>query len=1547
MAEGLNVFPAVQGVNLNIASVNLPDATYRAQYRVVDPKELAYTTDAGWWSDRDNLLSAPEGWPDAVLDSVPKNELQQTPVPIQEQLGGPTGMLAYGVGADALDFVDNQGQPQTWKPAYSGLVQLTNLGVFAQVFPDSAVVRVHHLSDGSPAAVQIEVYEQQLNKRPADRTPKSALTPCATGNSDEEGLATLTAQDLSTCMAGEDTFTQPPELLVVVREGEDWAFARLWQYSGAWGYGFWSGWEGGEPTSRGTVFSDRQLYQPGEDAEFTAVAYSLVKGELKREANRSFDVVLRSPDGEEQALGSFTTNDYGTVAIPYRFDDKQPLGYYSIEASSDDVSSEDGVTLFGDFRVAEFKPPNFKAELQLDADIALPNDTVAASLQSNYLFGAPVDNGKVTYTVTRSRESFTPDGWDEFRFGRSWFWPEEAPTVSSEVLQIDEVLDEAGAGTQTVTVTDDLPYPMTYRFEGEVSDASNLSVSGAQTFTALPSDRLIGLKSEFVAEVEQPFDVELIVTDPEGNALDGERVTVELQKIDYKTVTQSIEGSEVARNQAEYTTVDTVRIRSEQIVSMVELTPPESGSYRIRANFTNESAETSATDLQIWVSGDEPVWWGDRGDRLELRLDKDTYKIGDTATVLVESPYANAELSLAVIRHNPLFSTIETVEGGAPQLQVQVTPDMLPNATVQVVLVRQGEPLSEVEPDSLDALSKVGFATFEVDLGDKYLEVDVNPIEESVGPGEEQTVRLVVSDRNRNPAVAQVTVMAVNEAVLQLNGYRPPDLVDIVFADQPISTRFADNRPDVELEAPASPLSKGWGYGGGLSPGGEGTRVRTDFKPLAYYGTAETDESGVAEVTFALPDDLTTWRVMVVAVARDQLQFGNGDATFIATQPLLANPILPQFARLGDTFDVGISVTNTTGESGQLQVSSQLGLPDEVVGDGTVGDAFPIQFVEGDAATTSLSDSIDAGTNAYRFPVTADRVGTASIQFDTQLNDFGDAFRVPLEIQNLPVAEQTVETGTTSDRVEIPVSVDDTVLPNSGGLDLNLASSLLPPIVSAIPSAALGSDGIPCLEPAASRLEIAANIKRLQEQYGRQSEELDADKLDLNAIAADALVVLANLQQPDGGFAFWPGAERSALYYTPTAARSIARAIDAGIEVNDQLLSQLEDYLRQLLANPNLGDRCTSTFCKNRTRLHSLLALAELGDVRSDFLSELYAYRTNFSLVDRIELTRYLLQFPTWQAEAEDMANQLQEVVYETGRTATVNLPAAWRWMGSDARAQAEVLRLFIAQGRELEVLNRTLNGLVVLRGEDGAWHNRFDNAAVLMALVDYSQIETTPPSFTATAQLDGTAIATAQFEGYDNSNQDVSVPMADLPQGESVLELSKQGDGTLHYLSAYRYSLSGPQPGRLNGLRISREVRPANQDEVLQRFGLAIPDEPLEVAAGQVFDIGLEIIADRPVTHLVIDDPIPAGFEAVDTSFQTSGTFNQAASDSWQIDFQTIYKDRVTAYANRLSAGVYQMHYLVRSVTPGTFIWPGAEARLEYSPEEFGRSASSTLTIQ
>ena len=1511
---GTNIFPASQDLALNISAVNLPESQYRAAYKAIEPTELVFA-ESPYPSDRGyNLLPQPSQWQTFPISTNP-NETTTVEIPLRDRLGQSTGMLAYGVRARTNRY-EQDGRQEWREPDFYGMVQLTDLGVFAQWFPDTGLVKVNHLSDGSPAAnATVNIYQSRSEAR-----TYTEPSPCATGNTDESGMFLIDNTAMRQCAPDAES---APELVVIARENQDWSFARTSRYSGAYGYGIDAGWSGSKPVSRGTIFSDRQLYQPGETAEFTAVAYYLQNGELVQDSNDNYAVTLVDPDDNKTSLGNYSTNEFGTFSLELPLEDNQSLGNYSLRAKADN-----GVEISGEFRVAEFNPPNFKVNLDLNREFAFANDELDAKVDSDYLFGAPVSTGRVTYYVTRRYTRFTPEGWDEFNFGRQWFWPEERPSVSSNVLEESETLDDTGTASLSFSLDKDLPDAMNYRVDAEVTDVSNLSVADSRSFTALPNHKLIGLKTDFVADAGEEFEVEVIATNPQGEAISGESIRLELQKMDYSSVTRVVEGSAQPNDQVQYETVDEVEVRSRDGAQTVSLTPTDSGSYRIRANFANAKDETSATDTRIWVSGADAVGWRTRGNRdnyLEVTLDKDTYQPGDTATALVQSPYEDAELYFAVVRDRVLYRTSTRVTGGAPQVQFTVTPQMLPNAAVEAVLVRRGDPLERTEPGRVDDLVKIGFAPFETGLQQKYLDVAVNPAQPEVQPGAEETVRLQVRDENGNPVQAQLTVMAVNEAVLQLTGYRPPDLVETVYAEQPIATRFSDNRFDVVLSPLSSPLEKGWGYGGGFSAGAASTQLRAEFEPLAYYnGAVVTDRNGEATVSFTLPDNLTEWRVMAVAATED-VRFGNGEATFKTTKPLMANPILPQFARKGDRFLAGLSLTNTTDTDGRVDINGE---SDNLV-----------QFADG--GTVSQQDRIESGTQAYRFEMQAADTGEATVRFAAQLqNQFADAFEISFPVKQLRASESVVESGTTDDRVAIPVNLAEDVVPDVGGLTLDLASTLIPEI-TAPARKTFDGETLPFLEPTASQLQIAANLQRLGQQYGQSFAQFNPMQQGTAAISR-----LRRLQQPDGGFSSYPGSDRSDPFVTSYAAESLASASDAGIPVETEMVSQTRAYLKTILADPGKYDFCKSQSCKNRVRLGALIALDALGEQRNDFLAQIYSQRSELDLVAQIQLARYLFKFPNFQQQARSLLAQLQETVYETGRSATVNLPQRWGWLSSATTAQAEMLKLAVAQGNNPQWRDRLLRSLLDLR-RDGTWQNTYANARALSALVAYSQQQPEPPNFTATATLAGNVLDTMQFRGYQNPSRSISVGMPQLPKGEADLVLEKSGRGTLHYLVEYAYRLSGNQPGRFNGLRVTRHVRPAGEEEILQSVGLSKPDKPLSVQPGQVFDIGLEIICDRPVNHVVIVDPLPAGFEAVDTSFQTATSAVQAQVESWEIGYQTIHRDRVTAYGDRLEPGVYQLHYLARSVTPGTFEWPGAEVHLQYAPEEFGRSASVTLEVE
>lgn len=1524
---GLNIFPASQDLQLNLSAVNLPDGAYKAAYRVVQPTDLVRTDSAYPRGDRPNLLPDAASWQSFPV-TAEKNTMADIAIPLRERLGGTTGMLAYGITARTTSYEDN-GQPRWREPDYYGLVQLTNLGVFAQWFPESGMVRVHHLADGSPAPnAPVSVYRSYLYD---ETLPPGSGQPCATGTTDSRGILAFTAGDLRGCMAGADAFADPPELLTVAREGNDWAFARTRAYSGSYGYGMDAGWNSTQPQSRGTIFSDRFLYQPGETAWLTGMAYYLQQGTLRQDRNTSYRVTLIDPEGNEQDLGTPTTNRFGSFTLTWDLRPNQPLGYYTVLAKSDA-----GVELQGELRVAEFKPPNFQTELTLDQSFATAGETLQADVQSTYLFGAPVQGGTVNYYVTRRPTEVTPEGWDDFTFGRKWDWPEERPPVPSDVLETSKTLGNQGQSDLSVDIADDLPYPMTYRVDAEVVDVSNLSVADSQTVTVLPEERLIGLKNDFVADAGDPFEVNVIVTDPEGQPQPRQSVNLVLERIDYSSVTEVIEGSATPNYQVEYVPVDEASVRSGDGVTSVQLTAPEAGSYRVRATFANGD-ERSATDSRLWVTGTEGVYWGDRytNDRLEVQLDKDRYAPGETATVLIQSPYEKGELYVAVVRHDRLYEQVIPVEGGAPQVSFTVTPAMLPNAAVEAVLIRQGDPLDTVQVNTLENLASVGFAPFNVELGDRYLTPTITPTQPELRPATEQTLTLSLTDSQGQPVQGQLTVMVVDEAVLQLSGHRPPDLVETVYADQPISTRFEDNRADVVLRPLSSPLEKGWGYGGGFSAGGESTRIRKDFQALAFYnGSVLTNDQGDAQVSFTLPDNLTTWRAMVVATD-GTLRFGNSDATFITTQPLITAPVLPPFARPGDRLLGGLSVTNTSGQQGQLTIQ------------GTVTDG--LEFADTDTespASTTLDTRVEEGTQAYRFPIEVTRGNgeggnaEAQVQFQTQLGNQGDGFQITLPVVPLDITDQVVDAGTTSESVTIPLRVGEDVVPNVGGLDVALSSTLLTDIKAPVRQLQR-RESLPNLSTAASRLAIAANLYTLNQQYGNVLNDFDA----LDEVT-QAIQRIRQLQRPDGGFSSWPGFEPSDPFTTPYAARALAAARTAGFTVDGTITSPLQRYLSDLLTNPGQVDWCESTLCKNQIRLEALIALADLGNPRQDFLADLYDQREQFDTVSQIKLARYLSRFGNWQAEANTLANQFQEFVYETARSATLNLPSGWGWYHSPATAQAEALNLFVARNGSPDLLTRLVDGLLALR-RDGTWQSTYDNAQALSALVSYTQLLPEPPNFDATVELNGTPLARQTFQGYQQPSLEVSVPMANLPQGDSDLVLNKNGNGVMHYLTAYRYRQQGNPPGRLQGLRVTRSVRPANASDILHQMGLSPIEDPVSLELGQVYDVGLEIITDHPVNHVIITDPLPAGLEAVDTSFQTSTPYFQPQQDSWQISYQTLERDRILAYGDRLNAGVYTLHYLVRSVTPGTFLWPGSEVQLEYAPEEFGRTTAVTLEIQ
>ena len=397
-------------------------------------------------------------------------------------------------------------------------------------------------------------------------------------------------------------------------------------------------------------------------------------------------------------------------------------------------------------------------------------------------------------------------------------------------------------------------------------------------------------------------------------------------------------------------------------------------------------------------------------------------------------------------------------------------------------------------------------------------------------------MHLHVTDSAHRAVRGQFTLIVANDAILQLSGYRPPDLVQLVYGDQPISTRFADNRFSIVLQTPKRTVDKGWGYGGGLSSGAEDTRIRRKFDPLAYYaGSIVTDDNGDADASFSLPDDLTTWRVMAVAATADG-RFGNGETSFLTSKPLIVNPVVPQFARPGDTFEAGIAVTNAAqATGGTIAITGAL--------------TGPLAFLVNaqPVPATTFSAPIEEITKAYRFAVVAGAPGTSTATFTAKRvggdTNAGDGFAIPVPVIDRAVMESVVTTGIAqTGTTNIPLDVAAGTPADTGGLQLVLANSLIPDALVAA-DAAFGSDDRIAIS-AAGRLTVAADVLRLTALTNTAGPVAQA-----RASAAAALEFLATQQRADGGFASYPGAKNSDPFDSLDVLHAFTRANAAGIPV--------------------------------------------------------------------------------------------------------------------------------------------------------------------------------------------------------------------------------------------------------------------------------------------------------------------------------------------------------------------------------------------------------------
>ncbi|HXG01752.1 MAG TPA: hypothetical protein VNL69_13230, partial [Bacteroidota bacterium] len=291
-----------------------------------------------------------------------------------------------------------------------------------------------------------------------------------------------------------------------------------------------------------------------------------------------------------------------------------------------------------------------------------------------------------------------------------------------------------------------------------------------------------------------------------------------------------------------------------------------------------------------------------------------------------------------------------------------------------------------------------------------------------------------------------------------------------------------------------------------------------------------------------------------------------------------------------------------------------------------------------------------------------------------------------------------------------------------------------------------------------------------------------------------------------------------------------------------------------------------------------------------------------------------------------------------------------WCW-SSATRTTALLLQTLLEarafSGERADLPARIVRWLMQ-RQRNGRWTNTQENVYVVNAFATYfAEVEKDEPNFRAEIRVAAERLLAHAFEGRSLKVQRVERSLDAFEQGKELpLHLGKEGTGVLYAGVRMSYYPSGVLLPADEGIVVTKTVEL-----------LASQQAPEIFPAGSLVKVTLRVVTPQQRNYVVVDDPLPAGFQIINTSLQTESTelgrelteLRRQEEQRWWGSFnhRELHDDRVLLFADELSAGVHTFTYLARAITPGSFAMPATHAEMMYEPEVFGRTGSTQIKIK
>ena len=776
----------------------------------------------------------------------------------------------------------------------------------------------------------------------------------------------------------------------------------------------------------------------------------------------------------------------------------------------------------------------------------------------------------------------------------------------------------------------------------------------------------------------------------------------------------------------------------------------------------------------------------------------------------------------------------------------------------------------------------LGLAFADVEPGDLKLDVALDLPKETL-PRQSFTTTVKLG----NVAAGQkayVAVAAVDLGILNLTNFKVPDPDGWYFGQRQLGMEIRDLY--------GSLIDPTQGMAGAMRSGGDGGSSRTGTPPATsvlvalHSGIVEVDADGNATVTFDMPDFSGTVRVM--AMAWSETAVGHASADVIVRDPVVVTLSPPRFLRVGDESRLLVEINNISGAAGPYGLNLSTG-----EGIATPEETGDVELAVGDRQSFNLALN---GMQIGDWPVVLTITAPDGTETKKELTLGVRPISAPVTTARiLPIAA--------GESVTVGDDYFDSYMANTGQMTLAIG----PLARLDVPGLLLSLDRYPygCAEQTSSRALPLLYLNDVAKLIGLGGDE------ELKDTVQDAIASVLSKQSSGGGFGLWGPFDGGDLWLDGFVTDFLLRAKAAGYAVPEQAMTMALDNLSNQLSYASDFDNGGEDIA------YALYDLARAGRVSMGDLRYYHEARLSAfgSPLAKAQLGAALALYGD-----PGRANSAFEAAVAALETPE-NTRSYRGDYGSRLRDTAGVLALaaeFKPAGVDLTALT---NQLAKLRDRKD-YTSTQEDSWTLLAAAALGQASTD-----GSITLNGEALSGQVYQSYEQA-------------GFAPVEIANTGAAaTEAKVTVSGYPSVAPDETS-NGFTLIREYFLPDGTPVDPTEGLAQNDRLVVVLTVRPQQLGSG--------QYVVADPLPAGFEIENPDLSAGGG---VADFSWlQLDSANHVESRtdqyVAAFRYFSDSGTFTTAYLVRAVSPGTFVQPGATVEDMYSPEFRASTASGMIEV-